>query len=152
VDMRLEVIVLPVGDVDRSKQFYLGLGWREDADRGDGTFRLVQLTPTRSPCSIQFGVGLTSAAPGSAELYLAVDDIEAARTELAESGAPVSEIFHEAGAGARFRPPGAPDRAPGPDEDRQSYRSYVTFDDPDGNRWIVQEVTARLPGRTWGQR
>jgi catechol 2,3-dioxygenase-like lactoylglutathione lyase family enzyme len=149
VDMKLEVVVVPVSDVDRAKQFYKALGWREDADFvADENFRIVQLTPPGSGCSIQFGVGLTSAAPGSLRgLYLVVDDIDAARTELAERGAQISDVFHEAQLGARFLPVGAAGREPGPATDRQTYGSFVSFDDPDGNGWIVQEITTRLPGR-----
>jgi catechol 2,3-dioxygenase-like lactoylglutathione lyase family enzyme len=149
VDMKLEVVVVPVSDVDRAKQFYKALGWREDADFvADETFRIVQLTPPGSGGSIQFGVGLTSAAPGSLRgAYLVVDDIAAAHNELVERGAQVSEVFHEARLGARFLPAGAAEREPGPAGDRQTYGSFVTFDDPDGNGWIVQEITTRLPGR-----
>jgi catechol 2,3-dioxygenase-like lactoylglutathione lyase family enzyme len=149
VDMRLEVVVVPVSDVDRAKQFYKALGWREDADFvADENFRIVQLTPPGSAGSIQFGVGLTSAAPGSLRgLYLVVDDIDAARAELSARGAEVSEIFHEARLGARFRPVGDAERAPGPDTARQTYSTFLSFDDPDGNGWIVQEITTRLPGR-----
>ena len=149
MDMKLEVVVVPVSDVDRAKQFYKGLGWREDADVVvDEGFRIVQLTPPGSGGSIQFGVGLTPAAPGSLRgAYLVVDDIEAARAELAERGAPVSEVFHESRLGARFRPVGAAEREAGPAGDRQTYGSFVSFDDPDGNGWIVQEITTRLPGR-----
>jgi catechol 2,3-dioxygenase-like lactoylglutathione lyase family enzyme len=149
MDMKLEVVVVPVSDVDRAKQFYKALGWREDADFvADENFRIVQLTPPGSAGSIQFGVGVTSAPPGSPRgLYLVVDDIEAARAELAERGAEVSEIFHEAGLGARFQPVGAAGRVPGPSPERQTYGSFLSFDDPDGNGWIVQEITTRLPGR-----
>ena len=149
MDMKLEVVVVPVSNVDRAKQFYKALGWREDADFvADENFRIVQLTPPGSGGSIQFGVGLTSAPPGSLRgLYLVVDDIDAARAELAARGAEVSEIFHEARLGARFRPVGAAEREPGPAADRQTYGSFVSFDDPDGNGWIVQEITTRLPGR-----
>jgi len=149
VDMKLEVVVVPVADVDRAKRFYKGLGWWEDADFvADENFRIVQLTPPGSGGSIQFGVGLTSAPPGSLRgLYLVVDDIAAARAELAARGAEVSEIFHEARLGARFRPVGDADRVPGPDAGRQTYSSFLSFDDPDGNGWIVQEITTRLPGR-----
>ena len=149
MDMKLEVVVVPVSNVDRAKQFYKALGWREDADFvADENFRIVQLTPPGSGGSIQFGVGLTSAPPGSLRgLYLVVDDIAAARAELAARGAEVSEIFHEARLGARFRPVGAAEREPGPAADRQTYGSFVSFDDPDGNGWIVQEITTRLPGR-----
>ena len=149
MDMKLEVVVVPVSDVDRAKQFYKGLGWREDADFvGDESFRIVQLTPPGSAASIQFGVGLTAAPPGSLRgVYLVVEDIEAARAELAERGAPISAVFHEARLGARFRPVGDAERVPGPDIERQTYSSFLSFDDPDGNGWIVQEITTRLPGR-----
>ena len=149
MDMKLEVVVVPVSNVDRAKQFYKALGWREDADFvADENFRIVQLTPPGSGGSIQFGVGLTSAPPGSLRgLYLVVDDIDAARAELAARGAQVSEIFHEARLGARFRPVGDAERVPGPDTGRQTYSSFLSFDDPDGNGWIVQEITTRLPGR-----
>jgi catechol 2,3-dioxygenase-like lactoylglutathione lyase family enzyme len=149
MDMRLEVVVVPVSDVDRAKQFYKTLGWREDADFvADENFRIVQLTPPGSAASVQFGVGLTPAPPGSLRgAYLVVDDIEAARAALTERGARVSEIFHEARLGGRFAPVGAAEREPGPASDRQTYGSFLTFDDPDGNGWIVQEITTRLPGR-----
>jgi len=149
VDMKLEVVVVPVSDVDRAKQFYKGLGWREDADFvGDESFRIVQLTPPGSGTSIQFGVGLTAAPPGSLRgTYLVVEDVEAARAELAERGAPVSAVFHEARLGARFLPEQAAGRAAGPAGDRKTYGSFLSFDDPDGNGWIVQEITTRLPGR-----
>jgi catechol 2,3-dioxygenase-like lactoylglutathione lyase family enzyme len=147
--MKLEVVVVPVSDVDRAKQFYKGLGWREDADFvGDESFRIVQLTPPGSGTSIQFGVGLTAAPPGSLRgTYLVVEDVEAARAELAERGAPVSAVFHEARLGARFLPEQAAGRAAGPAGDRKTYGSFLSFDDPDGNGWIVQEITTRLPGR-----
>jgi catechol 2,3-dioxygenase-like lactoylglutathione lyase family enzyme len=149
VDMKLEVIVVPVSDVGRAKQFYKTLGWREDADFvGNENFRIVQLTPPGSGGSIQFGIGLTAAPPGSLQgVYLVVDDIEAARADLTERGARVSEIFHEARLGARFLPVGAAEREPGPATERQTYGSFLSFDDPDGNGWIVQEITTRLPGR-----
>jgi catechol 2,3-dioxygenase-like lactoylglutathione lyase family enzyme len=141
VDMKLEVIVIPVSDVDRAKRFYSDLGWRLDADFVVGDdFRGVQFTPPGSPCSIHFGKGLTSASPGSARgLYLVVSDIEAAREELIDRGAKVSEIFHRAGPG---KPP-----LDGPDPEHRSYSSFASFSDPDGNDWLLQEVTARLPGR-----
>jgi len=148
VDMGLEVIVLPVSDVDRAKEFYVGLGWRLDADiaRGD-EFRVVQLTPPGSACSIQFGTNVTAAAPGSVQsTYLVVADIEAARAELAARGAEVSEVFHEAVGGARFEPV-ADGRAPGRAPEHATYGSFATFRDPDGNGWLLQEITARLPGR-----
>ncbi|MBB4226950.1 VOC family protein [Rhizobium mongolense] len=140
-DLKLEVVVIPVSDVDRAKRFYDGLGWRLDADFAVGdTFRVVQFTPPGSPSSIHFGTGLTSAAPGSASgLYLVVSDIEAARAELIGRGADVSEIIHRAGPG---QPP-----VSGRDPERRSYRSYASFSDPDGNGWLLQEVTERLPGR-----
>ena len=141
LDMKLEAVVIPVADVDRAKRFYGGLGWRLDADFVVGDeFRGVQFTPPGSPCSIHFGTGLTSAEPGSASgLYLVVSDIEAARAELADRGAGVSEAFHRAG-------PGQP-ALPGPHPERSSYSSYASFSDPDGNSWLLQEVTVRLPGR-----
>src|SRR5262252_7719408 len=143
VEMKLEVVVIPVSDVDRAKRFYGSLGWRLDADvaRGD-EFRVVQFTPPGSPCSIHLGIGLTSAAPGSAQnLYLVVSDIAAARAELAAHGADVSEVFHRSGRDGRVS------RVGGPDPERRSYSSYASFSDPDGNSWLLQEVTARLPGR-----
>jgi catechol 2,3-dioxygenase-like lactoylglutathione lyase family enzyme len=143
-EFKLEVVVVPVSDVDRAKRFYEGLGWRLDADfsPADG-YRIVQLTPPGSACSIQFGIGVSSAAPGSAQsLYLAVADIGAAREELIARGAKVSEVFHERSPGARFR---ESDHAAGPSPD--PYSSFATFSDPDGNGWLLQEITARLPGR-----
>jgi catechol 2,3-dioxygenase-like lactoylglutathione lyase family enzyme len=144
--MGLEVVVIPVSDVERAKEFYGSLGWRLDADVAAGDdFRLVQLTPPRSACSVQFGVELTSAAPGSAQgLYLIVSDIEAARSALLARGVSVSEVFHEGTRGARFHQDG---RVAGPSPDRSSYGSFASFSDPDGNGWLVQEVTTRLPGR-----
>ena len=142
--LKLEVVVIPVSDVDRAKQFYAGLGWRLDADFvvGDG-FRGVQFTPPGSPASIHFGKGLTSAAPGTAPgMFLVVADIVAARADLIRRGAPVSDIFHRTG-------PGQP-AVPGPHPTRQTYSSFATFSDPDGNAWLLQEVTARLPGRVDG--
>jgi len=145
--MRLEVVVLPVSDVDRAKEFYERLGWRLDADVVNGDdFRVIQLTPPGSPCSIIFGTGITTAAPGSADgLYLVVDDVEAARAELSEHGVQVSEVFHDAG--GVFHHAGTTARLPGPDPDRNSYASFASFSDPDGNGWMLQEVTTRLPGR-----
>lgn len=141
VDMKFEVTAIPVSDVDRAKRFYSSLGWRLDADFVVGdTFRGVQFTPPGSSASIHFGKGVTPAAPGSASgLFLVVSDIEAARTELAGRGVDVSETFHLAGPG---HPP-----TPGPDPERRSYHTYATFKDPDGNTWLLQEVTARFPGR-----
>ena len=147
--MKLEVVVIPVSDVDRAKDFYGRLGWRLDANVARGEdFRLVQFTPQGSDCSIQFGTNLTSAAPGSAQgLYLIVSDVEAARGELVALGAEVSEVFHEGAGGARFHPAGASDRVTGPAPEHGSYGSFASFDDPDGNGWLLQEVTTRLPGR-----
>jgi catechol 2,3-dioxygenase-like lactoylglutathione lyase family enzyme len=144
VDMKLEVVVIPVADVERAKRFYGGLGWRLDADFAVGdAFRGVQFTPPGSPCSIHFGKGITAAAPGSTGgLYLVVSDIEAARAELVGHGVDVSEITHRAG-------PGMPP-LPGRDPERHSYSSTASFKDPDGNSWLLQEVTARLPGRVDG--
>ena len=145
MDMKLEVVVLPVADVDRAKAFYQALGWRLDADFPIAPdYRIVQFTPPDSPASIHFGIGMTTAAPGSAQnLLLAVEDIDAARSELTSHGAEVSEVFHGAGQN--------PDRrVPGPDPERGSYKSFATFADPDGNTWLLQEVTTRLPGRVAG--
>ena len=147
-DVRLEVIVLPVSDVDRAKEFYGRLGWRLDADVAADGFRLIQLTPPGSACSVQFGTNLTSAPPGSAQgLYLIVADVEAARTGLVDQGVEVSEVFHEGARGARFHPAGASDRVGGPAADHNSYGSFASFSDPDGNGWLLQEITTRLPGR-----
>jgi catechol 2,3-dioxygenase-like lactoylglutathione lyase family enzyme len=148
VDMKLEVVVVPVSDVDRAKQFYKGLGWREDADVvAEDEFRLVQMTPPGSGCSIHFGVGIGSDRPGSAgNLFLAVEDVEAARAELVEHGVEVGEIVHDAGGQLALRADPAT-QAPGPDPERRSYASYASFTDPDGNRWLLQELTIRLPGR-----
>ncbi|CAH2405639.1 VOC family protein [Mesorhizobium escarrei] len=141
LDMKLEAVVIPVSDAARSKQFYEGLGWRLDADFVVGdTFRAMQFTPPGSPASIHFGTGITPAAPGSASgLFLVVSDIDAARAELIGHGVEVSEVFHRAGPGK----PAVSGRHP----ERQSYSSYATFKDPDGNEWLLQEVTTRLPGR-----
>ena len=141
VDMKLEVALIPVSDVDRAKEFYTRLGWRLDADdvMGNG-LRIVQLTPPGSGCSVTFGKGITPAAPGSPRGGLIVADIEAAHKDLVAKGIKPSEVFH----GSPFSPEG---RISGPDPERQSYRSYISFEDPDGNAWIVQEVTRRLPGR-----
>ena len=144
VDMKLEVVVIPVSDVDRAKRFYSDLGWRFDADFVVGDeFRGVQFTPPGSSCSIHFGIGVTTAVPGSAKgLYLVVSDVEAARAELIGRGVDVSDVLHRAG-------PGKPPRS-GPDPERRSYASFATFSDPDGNEWLLQEVTVRLPGRVDG--
>ena len=139
-DMKLEVVTVPVSDVDRAKRFYQSLGWRLDADivAGDA-FRAVQFTPTQSPCSVAFGIGLTTAEPGSAQrLILAVYDVDAAREDLIRRGAEVSGVFHLAGG-----------RAPGPDPEGRSYQTYASFSDPDGNGWLLQEIRTRLPGREW---
>ena len=148
MDMKLEAVVVPVSDVDRAKHFYKGLGWREDADfLVDEGFHVIQMTPPGSACSIHFGIGLPPAPPGSiAGMFLAVTDIEAARAELVERGADVSEVFHDAGGGLAVRADPAT-HAPGPDPERRSYASYATFADPDGNTWVLQELTTRLPGR-----
>jgi catechol 2,3-dioxygenase-like lactoylglutathione lyase family enzyme len=141
VDMKFEVALIPVSDVDRAKEFYTSLGWRLDDDIVMGNdFRVIQFTPPGSGCSISFGKGVTAAAPGSFRGGLIVSNIEAAHTELAARGVNASEVFH----GSPFSAAG---RISGPDPERQSYRSYVSFEDPDGNAWIVQEVTRRLPGR-----
>ena len=148
MDEKLEVVVIPVSDVDRAKEFYGSLGWRLDADvaRGDN-FRLVQFTPPGSGCSIQFGTGLTSAAPGSAQdLYLTVSDIGAARADVVGRGVEASEVFHEGAPGARFHD-GANGRVSGPAPNDASYGSFASFSDPDGNSWLFQEITTRLPGR-----
>ncbi len=146
MDMNLEVVVLPVGDVDRAKAFYHQLGWRLDADVTADDLRVVQLTPPGSGCSIIFGDRVTSAAPGTAEgLHLIVVDIEAARAELIDHGAHVSEVFHDAG--GVFHHAGSEGRAPGLDPERRSYASFASFTDPDGNGWLLQEITTHLPGR-----
>jgi predicted enzyme related to lactoylglutathione lyase len=149
LDMKLEVVVVPVSDVDRAKQFYGMLGWRLDADIATGdAFRVVQFTPPGSGCSIEFGTSVTQAAPGSAQSnYLVVADIQAARVELVARGVDVSEVFHEGTGGGRFQPVGASGRAAGPAEDHGTYASFATFSDPDGNVWLLQEITTRLAGR-----
>jgi len=148
-DLKLEAVVIPVADVGRAKAFYEKLGWRLDADFPfDNGFRVVQFTPPGSGCSIQFGTKITSAEPGSAQgLYLVVSDIEAARAELAGRGVDVSEVFHAGAPGAQFRPAGTSGRVRGPAADRATYGSFATFSDVDGNGWLLQEVTKRLPGR-----
>jgi predicted enzyme related to lactoylglutathione lyase len=149
MDMKLEAFVIPVSDADRAKQFYANLGWRLDADfRFDNGFRVVQFTPPGSGCSIQFGTNITSAAPGSNRgLYLIVSDIEAARGELAARGVKVSEVFHAGTPGAQFQPDGAGGRLIGLAPNHASYGSFAVFSDLDGNQWLLQEVTTRLPGR-----
>jgi len=148
-DLKLEVVVIPVSDVDRAKRFYESLGWRLDADFAfDNGFRVVQFTPPGSGCSVQFGTKITSAAPGSAQgLYLIVSEIEAARDELAARGAEVSEVFHAGTPGAQFQRDGTSGRLRGPAPDGASYRTFASFNDPDGNGWLLQEIKARLPGR-----
>ncbi len=148
-DMKLEVVVIPVADVDRAKKFYANLGWRLDADFPfDNGFRVVQFTPPGSGCSVQFGRKITSAGPGSAQgLYLIVSGIEAAREELAARGVKVSEVFHAGAPGAQFQPDGTSGRVAGPAPNHATYNSFATFTDPDGNGWLLQEVTTRLPGR-----
>jgi catechol 2,3-dioxygenase-like lactoylglutathione lyase family enzyme len=149
VDLKLEVVVIPVSDVDRAKDFYGSLGWRLDADFPfDNGFRVVQLTPPGSPCSVQFGTNITSAAPGSAQgNYLIVSDAEAARADLIAHGVKASEVFHPEAPGAQFQPESNSGRATGPAPDHASYSTFVTFSDPDGNTWLLQEITTRLPGR-----
>jgi catechol 2,3-dioxygenase-like lactoylglutathione lyase family enzyme len=137
IDMQLEVVTLPVSDVDRAKRFYQSLGWRTDADFGGGEVRGVQMTPPHSPCSIHFGKGLTAAAPGSVDrVILAVKDIDAARDDLVGRGVDVSEVYEA-------RPPGFES------QEGRSYFAYASFSDPDGNGWLLQEITTRLPGREW---
>ena len=141
IDLKLEVVVIPVSDVDRSKKFYEALGWRLDGDfKGVGDWRVVQMTPPGSPCSVHFGKGVTTAQPGSAQnLYLVVSDMEAARAELIAGGANVSDAFHFDGFGGP--------RVPGREPHGYSYGTLATFSDPDGNSWLLQEITTRLPGR-----
>ena len=145
MDMKFEVVVLPVADADRAKAFYAGLGWRQDADiRVAENYRVVQFTPPNSPTSIQFGTGLTTVAPGSVQdMYLVVEDVEAARNELISHGADVSDVWHGPGLD------NVDNRVPGRDPNGGSYRSFASFADPDGNSWLLQEITERLPGRVW---
>jgi catechol 2,3-dioxygenase-like lactoylglutathione lyase family enzyme len=147
VDAKLEVVVLPVADVDRAKRFYEGLGWRADADFASGEdWRLVQLTPPGSSCSVMIGKGFTSAAPGSVQgTFLVVDNLDTARTELIGHGVDVSEVFHFDG--NLLNVVGTKARVAGPDPNRASYFSFASFSDPDGNGWLLQEVTTRFPGR-----
>ena len=151
VDMKFEIVVIPVSDIDRAKEFYSGLGWRLDADYDNGKdFRVIQFTPPGSGCSVIFGRNVTSAAPGSAQgLYLIVTDIEAARKALLERGVPISEVFHNEGvyAGTDEAYLFGRARVSGPDAEHRSYRSFASFKDPDGNGWLFQEITTRLPGR-----
>ena len=147
VDMKLEVVVIPVSDVDRAKRFYGGLGWRLDADFAAGDdFRVIQFTPPGSPCSVIFGKNVTAAAPGSAQgLYLIVSDIKTARDELLGRGVEISEVFHDAG--GIFHHAGTEARVSGPDPERADYGSFASFSDPDGNEWVLQEIKQRAPGR-----
>jgi catechol 2,3-dioxygenase-like lactoylglutathione lyase family enzyme len=151
VDMKFEIVVIPVSDVDRAKEFYAKLGWRLDADFDSGKdFRIVQFTPPGSGCSIIFGKNVTAAAPGSAQgLYLIVSDLEAARKALLDRGVAVSEVFHNEGvyAGTDETYLFGRVRVKGPDPEHHSYRSFASFKDPDGNGWLFQEITMRLPGR-----
>jgi catechol 2,3-dioxygenase-like lactoylglutathione lyase family enzyme len=144
VSMRLEVVVLPVSDVDRAKRFYTDLGWRLDIDTTTGPeFRLIQFTPPGSECSVIFGKGITTAAPGSVQgLHLIVSNLDEAREQLIANGIDVSEPFHDAG--GIFHRVGPEGHVPGPNPKRKSYASYASFHDPDGNGWVFQEVTARL--------
>ena len=147
MNFKLEVIVLPVSDVDRAKAFYESLGWRLDADfPGDDGFRVIQLTPPGSEAAIIFGNDVSNAAPGATQgLYLVVDDIEAARADLAARGVDISEVYHDAG--GVFEHAGTDHRVPGPDPGHGSYASFASFTDPDGNGWVLQEVRQRAPGR-----
>ena len=151
VDMKFEIVVIPVSDVDRAKEFYARLGWRLDADYDSGKdFRVIQFTPPGSGCSIIFGKNVTPAAPGSAQgLYLIVSDIQASRKELLDRGVQISEVFHNEGVYAGTDEPFlfGRVRVSGPDPEHRSYRSFASFRDPDGNGWLFQEITARLPGR-----
>jgi catechol 2,3-dioxygenase-like lactoylglutathione lyase family enzyme len=154
-DMKFEVVVIPVSDVGRAKEFYGRIGWRLDADYDNGKdYRVIQFTPPGSGCSVIFGTNVTAAAPGSAQgLYLIVSDIEAARNELVGNGVDVSEVFHDAGgvyAGTDQPYLFGRVRVKGSDPERRSYRSFVSFSDPDGNGWLLQEVTTRVPGRVAG--
>lgn len=146
VDLKLEVVVLPVADVDRARRFYEGLGWRLDADFAhEDTWRVVQMTPPGSPCSVMFGTGFTDAAPGSVHgTFLVVQDLAAARAELLGQGVDVSEVFHFEGSRLVA---GSTGRVAGPDPEGRSYFSFASFNDPDGNSWLLQEVTTRFPGR-----
>ena len=146
-DLKVEVVAIPVSDVDRSKRFYENLGWRLDADFASGDeWRLVQMTPPGSPCSVMFGKGFTSGVPGSVQgTFLVVDDLKTARATLIGQGVDVSEVFHFDG--NLLRVAGTKGRAPGPDPDGRSYFSFASFSDPDGNSWLLQEVKTRLPGR-----
>ncbi len=146
LDMRVEVVVLPVTDLERSRRFYEQLGWRFDTELEAGDVRVIQFTPPGSKASVMFGTGITTAAPGTSEsLVLAVHDIEASRAELARRGIDVSEVFHDPG--GVFHHTGTQGRAPGPNPERRSYASWASFSDPDGNSFFLQEIRERLPGR-----
>jgi catechol 2,3-dioxygenase-like lactoylglutathione lyase family enzyme len=149
MSMKLEVVIVPVSDVDRAKAFYEKLGFRLDIDIVNENFRGIQFTPSRSEASIIFGKGVTSATPGSAELVLAVDNVDAARKDLIARGVNVSEVFHYAG--GPFNNTIENPRVAGRDPEGRSYFSFASFEDPDGNRWLLQEITTRLPGREWEQ-
>jgi len=145
-DLKLEIVAVPVSDVERAKQFYLSMGWRLDADFAHADWHVIQVTPPGSACSFFLGKGLTTADPGSAPgLMLAVDNIDAARAELTANGVSVSEVFHFEGDRIHFRD--SHGRVSGPDPERRSYLSFASFNDPDGNEWLMQEITARLPKR-----
>jgi catechol 2,3-dioxygenase-like lactoylglutathione lyase family enzyme len=147
-DLKLEVMILPVSDVDRAKSFYGGLGWRLDADFVAGDWRAIQMTPPGSPCSIIFGRGVTTAVPGSVQgSFLIVEDVEAARAELKEKGVDISEVFHFDGV---LQVSSTEGRAPGKHPENKSYSSWASFSDPDGNSWMLQEIKTRLPGRGFG--
>jgi catechol 2,3-dioxygenase-like lactoylglutathione lyase family enzyme len=155
VDMKFEIVVIPVSDIDRAKRFYGGLGWRLDADFAAGDdYRVIQFTPPGSGCSVIFGKNVTAAIPGSAQgLYLVVSDIKAARDELLVRGVKIGEVFH--GGNNEYAGPDEPYlfgrlRVAGPDPEHRSYRSFASFSDPDGNGWLLQEITSRLPGRVEG--
>ena len=150
MSMKLEVVIVPVADVDRAKAFYGKAGFREDLDVASEHFRGLQFTPPRSAASIIFGKGVTSAGLGSAELVLAVDDVDAAREDLTGRGINVSEVFHYAG--GPFNNAIENPRVSGRDPQGRSYFSFASFEDPDGNRWLLQEITMRLPGREWEQK
>ena len=147
MNMKLEVILVPVSDVDRAKAFYEKVGFRLDIDVANENFRGIQFTPPRSEASIIFGKGVTSAKSGSAELVLAVDDVDAARNDLIARGVDVSEVFHYAG--GPFNNAMENPRVAGRDREGRSYFSFASFEDPDGNRWLLQEINERLPGREW---
>jgi catechol 2,3-dioxygenase-like lactoylglutathione lyase family enzyme len=147
MNMKLEVAIVPVSDVDRAKAFYEKVGFRVDIDVATGQFRGVQFTPPRSDASIIFGKGVTSAKPGSTELVLAVDDVDAARDDLLARGINVSKVFHYAG--GPFNNAVENPYVAGRDPEGRSYFSFASFEDPDGNRWLLQEIKARLPGRDW---